>query len=242
MDRRIFLQSSVLKSALTSASAISASAISAAHATGSNLQGPPYEIIDVSASPMYRWANGKGFRREVAAQVTGAGDGTFKWRIGLAYCTADAAFPNFPGVDRAITLMSGAGLVLQSPGMPDFRLDRQGFPFHFRGEMPIESQLIGSTSEIFNIMVDRELYRADLQLADNLSLPKTDAVVLLYNANNKAICQFSGRTVVLLDGQALLWRAGCPGVEVQKSHSNDRSLYVVKLVRRELNNSTAAQP
>ena len=58
------------------------------------------------------WKNGKGLTTEIYRSSTGADQGDFDIRISLAPITEDGPFSPFPGADRRITLIEGAGLDL----------------------------------------------------------------------------------------------------------------------------------
>jgi len=52
------------------------------------------------------WKNGQGMTREIAREP---GDGDFLWRLSIAEVAASGDFSLFPGYDRTITLIEGAG-------------------------------------------------------------------------------------------------------------------------------------
>lgn len=68
----------------------------------------PYDTL--VAAP---WANGGGITREIAA-LRGAGG--ILWRISLADVDAEGPFSVFAGLRRILTVIEGAGMVLEDPG------------------------------------------------------------------------------------------------------------------------------
>ncbi len=60
------------------------------------------------------WKNGGGTTREIAVRPPGAGMDAFAWRVSVADIVADGPFSAFPGIDRQIALLDGAGVHLQA--------------------------------------------------------------------------------------------------------------------------------
>ena len=75
----------------------------------------PHECL--RAAP---WKNGGGSTTEIAISPPDAGFDDFDWRISVATIAADGPFSAFAGIDRVITLLAGAGVLLQ--GMTRERL------------------------------------------------------------------------------------------------------------------------
>src|SRR5471032_2321477 len=77
---------------------------------------------DLHATP---WKNGGGVTRELAAFPPHSNFADFIWRVSVADVHADGAFSTFPGIDRQIALLEGAGLTLRfddrADGHPDER-------------------------------------------------------------------------------------------------------------------------
>ena len=69
----------------------------------------------------------------------------------------------FPGVDRTLVLLDGAGMALSFAGVPtDVVLDQRRQPFAFPGEAEIQCRLLGGPVRDFNLMVDRATAEATL--------------------------------------------------------------------------------
>jgi environmental stress-induced protein Ves len=64
--------------------------------------------------PAVPWKNGQGRTWQVAAHPEGADVSHFDWRISIAEISQDGAFSAFPGVDRTIAVIDGAGVELHS--------------------------------------------------------------------------------------------------------------------------------
>lgn len=122
------------------------------------LQG--FKLSELPATP---WKNGGGSTREIACWPQGAGFDDFLWRVSIARIASDGPFSRFPGVDRLITLLDGAGVHLHGEGV-DHRLERPLEPFGFSGDLQIASTMLGGPSSDFNVMSRRGQLRATLRV------------------------------------------------------------------------------
>ena len=96
------------------------------------------------------WKNGGGTTREIAVWPPGAGMDTFDWRISVADIAMDGPFSAFPGIDRQIVLIDGAGVHLQAHD-DSFchKLRHLGEPFAFSGDSAVHATLIvGPTRDL----------------------------------------------------------------------------------------------
>jgi hypothetical protein len=121
-----------------------------------------FDVHDLPANP---WKNGGGVTREIVCQPSGAGMTDFDWRVSIAHIANDGPFSVFPGVDRVITLLSGAGVhLLSQDGQVDHRLETPLAPFAFSGEAPIYARLLAGDCYDFNVMTRRDACSASLQV------------------------------------------------------------------------------
>ena len=103
------------------------------------------------------WKNGGGETAEIAIAPDGSGVDSFDWRISMARVDSDGPFSTFPGVDRTLTIIEGAGLRLWIDGKPvDVTGDSE--PFSFRGEVMTHSTRIGGAVTDLNVMTRRERF------------------------------------------------------------------------------------
>lgn len=121
----------------------------------------PIEVIPRHAQRFVPWKNGGGRTREVASAPDGC-DG-FRWRVSVAEVASDGPFSAFPGIDRTIWLLRGAGLDLRV-GDRSVRLDRVAEPFSFTGEDRVFARLIDGPTEDLNVMVKRAAVLADARV------------------------------------------------------------------------------
>jgi len=128
---------------------------------------------DLHATP---WKNGGGVTRELAAFPPHSNLADFIWRVSVADVHADGAFSTFPGIDRQIALLEGAGLTLRFDEPADTHLDERvgeyanayanagreqalleiGVPFAFPGEAHVHAVLTDGATRDFNLMVRRD--------------------------------------------------------------------------------------
>jgi environmental stress-induced protein Ves len=105
------------------------------------------------------WKNGGGVTREVAAFPPGADLDAFEWRISLAEIEADGPFSTFPGIDRVLTVISGAGLMMTVDDRM-LALDAASPPLAFAGEAQVTARLTDGPISDLNAMVRRGVWRA----------------------------------------------------------------------------------
>ena len=102
------------------------------------------------------WKNGGGSTTEIAIAPVGAGLDKFDWRISLATIAASGPFSAFPGVDRSLALVDGAGVVLDIGNEARFALSEDNPVVEFAGEAQVMATLtLGPTTD-FNVMTRRE--------------------------------------------------------------------------------------
>ena len=176
------------------------------------------EIIDIARLQARPWKNGAGVTRELAVQPIGAAVDDFDWRMSIAEVAADAPFSAFPGVDRCIVLLHGAGMRLRSD---DGRLDRRLAdvlePFHFSGDDALQAQLINGPSSDFNVMTRRSRWRAEVTPVRSVHESTASAAALLLCRSGEAAVADSEHSMTLHAGQAALWRHDAPDLRITPS-------------------------
>lgn len=89
----------------------------------------------------------------------------FLWRVSVAAVASDGPFSSFPGVDRILMLVEGAGMDLHMGAETPRRVDRPFEPIAFAGETPVDCRLIDGPVRDFNVMTERALATATLEVA-----------------------------------------------------------------------------
>ena len=109
------------------------------------------------------WRNGLGTTREIALGPGAAAD-RFAWRVSIATVERPCPFSPYPGYDRTIMVIEGAGMVLEIDDQAH-RLERHFEPIIFAGEATVACAPICGPIDDYNVMVDRRLFRATVSVA-----------------------------------------------------------------------------
>ncbi len=160
------------------------------------------ELIDTSALPAVAWKNGGGSTRTVAVSPEGAGFDDFVWRVSIAEVEQSGAFSSFPGIDRTILLLDGAGMVLDGSDGVAHALTTPFEPYAFRGEDVLEARLVDGISRDFNVMVRRGRVRGAVRLWDCADAVQCMGEALFYCARGDFEVTSGGETALLSAGWA----------------------------------------
>ncbi len=135
--------------------------------------------IDVPELPTQRWKNGAGTTRDIARGPAGASLDDFDWRISLAEIERDAPFSAFPGIDRCIVLLQGAGMELFSETGNAVQTLNRLVPWTFDGERTLAAHLTDGPCSDFNVMTRRGRWRADVRVLHGAAAVASGHVTLL---------------------------------------------------------------
>jgi len=111
------------------------------------------------------WRNGGGVTRELALWPEEARFERldFDWRIARAGVSRDGPFSSFPGFERHLVVISGAGLELEH-GEPPVRARLRPFePLRFDGGENARARLVAGPVEDLNVLVRRDCARVELE-------------------------------------------------------------------------------
>lgn len=113
------------------------------------------QILRASQHRTMPWKNGGGSTTEIAVSPDGAGLEDFDWRLSMALVAADGPFSAFPGIDRTLAVLDGAGLLLH--GLPGgaVRLERSTAPFAFAADADVAATLVAGPITDLNVMTRR---------------------------------------------------------------------------------------
>lgn len=102
--------------------------------------------------PQVSWKNGRGVTREIAASPDLDG-GSPSWRVSMATISEQAVFSLFPGLDRSLAVVDGAGIELTIDGAAKtLRVGDE--PARFAGDNPASARPIDGPTLDLNLMVD----------------------------------------------------------------------------------------
>ncbi|HXH02033.1 MAG TPA: HutD family protein, partial [Candidatus Competibacteraceae bacterium] len=123
------------------------------------------------------WKNGQGSTTEIAVHPPGAGLDEFTWRLSIAEIGQDGPFSAFPGVDRTILLLVGAGMVLEFDEAPaHVLLERRFVHFSFRGEWHTQCRLLDGPVRDVNVMTVRARARHRVEVLHLAERPERRAL------------------------------------------------------------------
>lgn len=123
-------------------------------------------VVRGAALTATRWKNGGGLTREIAAYPVGASLDTFVWRVSVAEVDRSGPFSKFPGVERTLVLLAGAGMHLSQARGATFALTEPLALARFDGAVAVDAQLVDGATRDFNLMVRRDCAHASLELWD----------------------------------------------------------------------------
>jgi environmental stress-induced protein Ves len=168
--------------------------------------------IDPAAFRHTPWKNGGGVTIDVAESLLpGFAPGSWEglvWRFGRTAIVTPGPFSDLSGFDREQVLISGRGLVLETPGG---EIDvRQPFkPVRFAGEMPIVSRLEAGPVEVVNLLGDRSRVSIDLScLAAGATHSRPPGVHIIYAATTSCDLTIDGNACAIATGHAMRIDAG----------------------------------
>jgi environmental stress-induced protein Ves len=155
------------------------------------------------------WKNGVGETAEIAVHPEGAGLQDFGWRVSMATVTQDGPFSVFPGVDRTLAVLSGAGMTLDIEGVGERRLTPETPPLAFPADAATTARLARGSITDLNVMTRRGAFLHALSHHETetpLPLPATSGQRLLLALQPLGIATALGVVgmqpldAVLLDG------------------------------------------
>lgn len=176
------------------------------------------------------WKNGGGFTNEIATWPSGSSLDKFGWRVSRAQVAADGPFSLFPGIDRTLAILEGAGLVLTVLDAPPVRVSCQSLPYAFAADKPTHASLIDGPITDLNVMSRRGSWRHSVErvaLTTHRSITLGATEWLLY-------CE-AGSVRVSIDGSAVLLKqndaAAGSSLQVNVKPVEPSVVYVIALYR-----------
>ncbi|WP_339511608.1 HutD/Ves family protein [Pseudomonas sp. RL_15y_Pfl2_60] len=156
------------------------------------------------------WKNGSGSTAQLAISPEDARLDNFAWRISSAKVGAAGDFSSFIGIDRSLAILTGAGLRLNAQGSAPLLLTSASDPWVFRGETPVQAELIDGEVTDFNLMTRRADWTHRLQMLEinanhRLAASAQTKVMMIYcQSGGPLSCQFAGTQRGLVAGEGLL--------------------------------------
>jgi environmental stress-induced protein Ves len=174
------------------------------------------------------WRNGGGTTWEIAhGRMDGQSEGDWHWRLSAAEIGANGPFSAFPGIDRLLTVVAGAGIVLTIDGAEP-RLLHRGDDIQFPGEAAVGCELVAGPTRDLNLMVDRRVARLVPGGEDQEIRAAGSDTVVLYALEEIALRIDAGLRVLAM-GDAII---GFGGAEAGIEHGRAVWARVERLAAR----------
>ena len=168
-----------------------------------------WQVIPLPAVVPIPWRNGGGITREMLAFPDAE---NWIWRISVAEVASDGAFSYFPGVQRWLAILSGAGVRL-SMDAEVIELTERSAPLAFSGATAVHCNLLHGPVQDLNLMLRAgpNLKQANVGQMRRIFGKQRFVIdaaktVAIYSANAPAVLQLNGVRFVLSES-ALAWQS-----------------------------------
>jgi environmental stress-induced protein Ves len=177
------------------------------------------------------WKNGGGETLEIAVSPDGAGLEGFDWRVSMARVTRAGPFSSFPGVDRTLAVLDGAGLRLSVTGRHPVELTTASPPCSFPADLPATASLADGPVLDLNVMtrrgaIDHALDRLSVSAPRDLRLDCGTALLLCRSGGLDV--ELADRTISLGSDDTLLLDP-CPSEPLRLRPAASVVLFIVRL-------------
>jgi environmental stress-induced protein Ves len=191
------------------------------------------EILRAGAHQRMPWKNGGGETFEIAVSPPGATLDSLEWRISMAVVAQDGPFSLFPGIDRTLCILDGAGMELHFSADDVQTLTAESAPLHFAADVAVQAHLLAGTITDLNVMTRRErfVHRVARMALDTQPTPIVVASPTLLLCGHGAVaCDVDGGSVQLDARDALLIRDAAGSLRINvAAASAGASLYLIEL-------------
>lgn len=149
------------------------------------------------------WRNGGGTTWEIARGVfPGSPEAEWHWRFSLAEIASDGPFSAFPGIDRLLTVVSGAGINLRIDGADPRRLHAME-DIEFSGDDRVDCTRVAGPTRDLNLMVDRRAARLVPGRAKSMITLGPGDIAVLYALEEVSLRMDIG-TILVATGDAVI--------------------------------------
>ena len=181
-------------------------------------------IIRAADCLVMPWKNGGGTTTEIAVAPEGASLNDFDWRISMAHVGQDGPFSSFPGIDRTLSVLTGAGITLAFGDGERVRLDRASAPYPFAADRAVNGLLVDGPIDDLNVMSRRGRWQHRVERLSGVgSLSAAEGLLVL--VARKGDWQVDGAALAAGDSAVL----DAPG-RIEFTVSGDAAeLYAIRL-------------
>ena len=178
------------------------------HASGRSLASTSMAVthLPAAAYTVMPWKNGKGVTREVVAWRP-LPSAAFTFRLSMADLNhGDSEYSRFPGIDRALVILEGDGVVLRTGDRPPLPMVPRETLAFFSGDDATSSCLTSPSGRDLNVMWDRSVLSPVVRLAsgDDVTVDASaNGHVFVVAVGGDAIVGVDGASHVVADGDTL---------------------------------------
>jgi environmental stress-induced protein Ves len=126
------------------------------------------------------WKNGGGTTTEIVVSPEGASLDDFDWRLSMAHVGTDGPFSGFPGIDRTLSVLNGAGIRLVFADGEAATIDVGSRPFGFAADRSVTGKLVAGPIDV----ADGAIRCKDCQTSGRTS--STAMTVCSFSSRDKA--------------------------------------------------------
>jgi environmental stress-induced protein Ves len=102
-----------------------------------------FKVLRAKSYARMPWKNGGGETREIAIFPSAASLDTLEWRVSMAVVAQNGPFSSFPGIDRTLCVLEGAGMELDFGSGGGIRtVTPTSAPFEFAADRPLQARLL----------------------------------------------------------------------------------------------------
>lgn len=173
-------------------------------------------LVEISGSADFKsmpWANGRGTTLELLRQEK---DGHMLWRLSAADVVEDGDFSPWPGVDRTLILLEGAGFDLDFGDQGRANHVEAFVPVVFSGDWKTRAVNVRGRSQDFNIMARRDAVATDVRVVDGPCTGRSESELAIFVARGMFTAKIGGEVHLLRAGQ-LLHAQGQGGYDLRGS-------------------------
>ena len=157
------------------------------------------------------WKNGGGETRQIMISPPGATLESLDWRVSLATVAADGPFSSFPGVQRTLCVIGGAGIRLQVGDAPVCTLLDDSEPHTFDGEAATSATLIDGAIVDLNVMSRRDRSRhavRRLSIEGAVRLPVDARPTIVFCQRGELRCRADNDVALLAPEDCMVFDGG----------------------------------
>ncbi|WP_374680210.1 HutD family protein [Hydrocarboniphaga effusa] len=163
-----------------------------------------FKVLRAKSYARMPWKNGGGETREIAIFPSAASLDTLEWRVSMAVVAQNGPFSSFPGIDRTLCVLEGAGMELDFGSGGGIRtVTPTSAPFEFAADRPLQARLLDGAITDLNVMSRRERYRHSVRRLPleprPISVGSMASWTLLFCEQGNVRCRLANDPEIALD-------------------------------------------